>query len=165
MRSVLLLNASFEPIRIVSIQRAVQLMYEDEVDVIETGEGLLRSPSVTYEVPTVLRLKRYRKIPHRVMVPLTNRGVLQRDNFTCAYCGKNAKTVDHVHPRSKGGQHRWENVIASCYKCNNKKSNMTLEQMGWELPYAPFVPTAKNWLSIGPNIHEHWKPYLAATNK
>ena len=171
MRSVLLLNANYLPIRVIDLKRAVQLMWEEEVDVVEDADGVLRSPSVTYNIPSILRLRKYRHIPYRTMVPLTNRGVLQRDNYTCAYCGKKANTVDHVQPKAHGGQHKWENVVASCYKCNNKKSDKSLawmqERYGekWKLNYQPFVPTAQNWLSVRPNVQEAWKPYLANVNK
>lgn len=158
---VLLLNASMEPLRVVGLQRAVVLIFEEKVDVLEEGQGVLRSQYVTYPVPSVLRLRIYRHIPYKDSMSISNRGVLSRDRYRCAYCGKTAKTVDHIHPKSKGGKHDWMNVVAACYKCNNKKSNKTLEEVNWKLRYQPFVPRGENWIGIGPSIDENWQPYLA----
>ena len=74
----------------------------------------MRSASSKLAVPSVIRLRRYIRIPHRSRVPLTRAALMRRDNYMCAYCGTKADTIDHVIPRSRGGQHIWENCVASC---------------------------------------------------
>lgn len=164
---VLLLNASFEPIRIISLMRAIVLMVEEKVDVVEVKDGAIRSPSVTLPRPSVIRLKTFVKIPlGRKDIPLSNRAVFARDRYTCAYCLKELSnataTVDHVQPRSKGGQHKWENVVTACKPCNAKKGNRLLTDLpNYTLHFEPYKPNGrKRWLVVGMQEREHWGEYL-----
>jgi 5-methylcytosine-specific restriction endonuclease McrA len=166
---VLLLNASYEPIRIISLMRAIILMVEEKVDVVESAGADIRSPSMTLPRPSVLRLKNFVKIPlGRKDIPLSNRAVFSRDRYTCAYCMKQLSnataTVDHIQPRSKGGQHEWENVITSCKPCNSKKGNKLLKDLpNYQLNFEPYKPTGrKRWLVIGTTERETWGEYLEA---
>ena len=138
----LLLNASMEPLCIVSLRRAVVLVMTGKATVLESDGRLLHSEHVAVPLPVVLCLTRYVHVPVRRPVPPTRRTVLQRDNHRCAYCGGGADTVDHVHPRSRGGRHEWTNVVAACVRCNHRKADRLLHEIGWELP---FVPRAPRW--------------------
>ena len=138
----LLLNASLEPLCIVNLRRAVMLVMSGKATVLESDGRLLHSEHVAVPLPVVLCLTRYVHVPMRRPVPPTRRTVLQRDNHRCAYCGGGADTVDHVHPRSRGGGHEWTNVVAACVRCNHRKADRLLHEIGWELA---FVPRAPRW--------------------
>ncbi len=138
----LLLNASMEPLCIVSLRRAVALVMTGKATVLESDGRLLHAEHVAVPLPVVLCLTRYVHVPVRRPVPPTRRTVLQRDNHRCAYCGGGADTVDHVHPRSRGGRHEWTNVVAACVRCNHRKADRFLHEIGWELG---FVPRAPRW--------------------
>lgn len=136
----LLLNASMEPLCIVSLRRAVLLVMSGKATVLETDGRLLHSEHAAVPLPVVLCLTRYVHVPVRRPVPPTRRTVLQRDSHRCAYCGGGADTVDHVHPRSRGGRHEWTNVVAACVRCNHRKADRLLHEIGWELGFTPRAP-------------------------
>ncbi|MEN3301826.1 MAG: hypothetical protein V7633_3884, partial [Pseudonocardia sp.] len=111
---VLLLNASFEPLAVVTAKRAIVLMLAGKAECVQTAlEGAaFHSESLTLPWPSVMRLSRYVRVPYRRAVPMTRAGVLRRDLRRCAYCTRKADTIDHVVPRSRGGGHTWENCVA-----------------------------------------------------
>lgn len=159
MGGVLLLNATYEPMRVLPLRRAVVLVLEEKAEIIEDSGGVIRSENLAITLPKVIRLLYYVKIPYRKKVPLSNRTVLVRDKYKCAYCGEKANTIDHVWPKSKGGIHDWTNVVAACQPCNQKKGDRTLEQMGWTLPHKPDRPVTRKWVVVG-RVEESWVPYL-----
>ena len=126
---VLVLNASYEPINVCNVRRATVLVLKERAEILERGEGALHSERLTFERPCVIRLVRYVRVPRDVhRRKITRKAVLARDAWTCQYCGRQAAaglTVDHVIPRSRGGQSVWENIVASCAPCNRKKGNLT----------------------------------------
>ena len=141
MNRCLLLNASYEPHSIISDRDAVCMYLDDVIEAVEYSGEVMRSPSITVMVPSVARLKRYVPMPeHMRSVMLTRKAVCARDADICAYCGGTADTIDHIVPRAKGGRHVWENVVAACRRCNHKKGNKTLEQLGWKNHNEPFRP-------------------------
>jgi 5-methylcytosine-specific restriction endonuclease McrA len=158
----LVLNASLEPLCVVSLSRAVVLVLTGKADVLET-DGELRSATTTIPMPQVLSLTRYVHVPPRGPASPTRRAVLARDNHRCAYCGSGADTVDHVRPRSRGGRHEWTNVVAACSGCNHRKADRFLHELGWELLV---VPRAPRWsvsvLGPGTRPEPSWHRYLAA---
>jgi len=168
MSGVLLLNASWEPLRVINLHRAIILVLQEKAEIVETGDGEVRSTgefSVPY--PEVIRLRYYVKIPYRSKVPLSNRAVLNRDRYRCAYCEGKATTVDHIVPKALGGRHEWTNVVAACKRCNQKKSNKTLEELKplnpelWTLKNKPVVPTAKTWIVVAnPSKIDAWADWL-----
>ena len=97
----------------------------------------MHSERLAVPVPTVVRLARFVRVPYRREVPLTRRAVLDRDAHTCVYCGGRADTIDHVRPRSRGGAHIWTNVVAACARCNHRKGDRLLSELGWHLPAPP----------------------------
>lgn len=159
-KNVLLLNASYTPLRVINWKRAITLVVEGRADVVENSDQIAHSPSINMEIPEVIRLKKYVKVPYKKKIPVTNKGVLKRDNHTCGYCGKKATTIDHIRPRSKGGKHSWLNVVAACVKCNSTKSDTQLSDLGWKLNIKPFEPEGDNWLVYGLKNNEKWEAYI-----
>ena len=164
MERVLLLNASFEPLQLVTARRAVLLLLCDRAEVVVARDDapVFRSPSTETKVPSVVRLRHYVRVPFRAThAPLTRRGVLLRDRNKCAYCGNFADTIDHVIPRSRGGTHEWTNVVAACKRHNLQKGNRLLSEIGWHLPFEPHAPSGLlwRWRHLG-QIDPLWEEYL-----
>jgi 5-methylcytosine-specific restriction endonuclease McrA len=158
----LVLNASYQPLTVVSLRRAVVLVLTDKAEVVEAN-GEWHSENESVPTPTVIRLRRFVKIPFRRKISLTRRNVLIRDGHRCAYCGHSANTIDHVVPRSKGGRHSWDNVVAACSRCNSRKDDKFLKDLGWELEKTPAEPVGWTWLIIGiADLEPTWEPYLGA---
>ncbi|WP_255956054.1 HNH endonuclease [Streptomyces odontomachi] len=142
MRNTLVLNASFEPLSTVTMNRAVVLVLQDKAVVEQAHPALrVRAAAVELPVPRVIRLCRYVRVPFRRRAPWSRHGVLVRDQHRCAYCGRRATTVDHVVPKSAGGADSWLNTVASCAEDNHRKANRTPEQAGMALLRQPFEPT------------------------
>jgi 5-methylcytosine-specific restriction endonuclease McrA len=162
MSGALVLNATYEPLCVVPLRRAVVLVLAEKAVVVESGDGLMRSERTSIPVPTVVRLSRYVRVPYRREVPLTRRAVLDRDRHSCAYCGSRADTIDHVRPRSRGGQHTWTNVVAACARCNHRKGNRLLAELGWHLDGTPAQPPATVAVVLGwAKRDPAWQRYLA----
>jgi 5-methylcytosine-specific restriction endonuclease McrA len=158
----LVLNASYEPLCIVPLRRAVVLVLAEKAIVVEEGETLLRSERLAMNAPTVVRLSRYVRVPYRRAVPLTRRAVLDRDGHRCAYCAARADTIDHVLPRSRGGSHTWTNVVAACARCNHRKGDRLLSEMGWRQVPPPAEPPATVALVLGWAARDPaWDRYLS----
>lgn len=162
---VLVLNATYEPINVCTVRRAVVLLLKDKAEVIEHGEWDLRSATRTVHRPVVIRLITYVRIPrdtHRRKI--TRRAVFARDRWTCQYCGSRSNlTVDHVIPKSKGGVSTWENIVASCAPCNRRKGNALPRQVGMHLLKQPRTPSPTVFIHVAsPSIPGAWQQYLAA---
>lgn len=144
MSRVLVLNATYEPLNVVSVRRAVILLLKDKAELVEATDARLRAMSVTLPMPSVIRLVAYVRLPHRMVLPVTRRTVLARDNEICQYCGgmpgRNDLTIDHVLPRSRGGETTWNNVVAACMRCNQRKGNRTPEEANMPLLSRPAQP-------------------------
>jgi 5-methylcytosine-specific restriction endonuclease McrA len=140
--AVLLLNATYEPLHVITLRRAVGLVLAGKAEILEEGAGQVRSVSVTVPVPAVVRLRYMVHVPFRSTVPLSRRAVLVRDQKSCqfSHCRRHATTVDHVVPRSRGGQHIWDNVVAACTPCNARKGSQLLPELGWSLKRRPVAP-------------------------
>jgi 5-methylcytosine-specific restriction endonuclease McrA len=127
----------------------------------ETNNEVIRTVSRSYPLPAVIRLFRYIHLPYKSVV-LTRQNVFKRDRHTCQYCGtlKNL-TLDHVHPRSKGGKSSWSNLVTACQRCNAHKGDRTPEEAGMPLRCKPFKPNYLMFLSdFSGNVREEWKPFL-----
>jgi 5-methylcytosine-specific restriction endonuclease McrA len=157
----LVLNASYEPLCVVPIRRAVVLILAEKAYVVESGDGFMHSAHRQVPVPQVVRLARYVRVPYRRQVPLTRRAVLARDAHRCAYCTVKADTIDHVVPRSRGGRNEWTNVVAACARCNHRKGDRLLAEIGWTLPRSPIQPSASVALVLGwAKRDPSWDRYL-----
>ena len=163
---VLVLNASYEPINVCNIRRATVLVLKDRAEIIERGEGALHSERLTFARPCVIRLVRYVRIPRDVhRRKITRKAVLARDAWTCQYCGRQATglTVDHVIPRSRGGESVWENIVASCAPCNRKKGNRLPQEIRMHPKRNPRPPGPTVFIRIAaPRTPTAWEPYLLA---
>lgn len=168
MSHALVLNASFEPIHVVTWQRALQLLFQGKVEVIEESDREIRTVRLTIKVPAVLRLIQYVPLTRkRGMVRFSRANILQRDQHTCQYCNRPFNrmqlTLDHVTPIVQGGRKSWENIVTACKPCNQKKGGRTPVQAGMQLVRKPRQPA---WL---PGTHlasglskatERWSIYL-----
>lgn len=162
MEKVLLLNASYTPLRVISFKRAIVLLLQEKAEIVEEATGSINSASRTFTMPSVIRLNYMVKIPYRARIALNRRSVLARDGGICQYnCGRKANTIDHVHPRSRGGKHTWDNVLAACSKCNAEKGDLLLSELGWEPIKQPHAPSSNVWLVAGIMGREEWSEYLA----
>ena len=161
---VLVLNASFEPINVCTVRRAAVLVLKSRAEMIERGEGALHSERLDLDRPCVIRLMRYVRIPRDVhRRKITRKAVLARDAYTCQYCGHEATslTVDHVVPRSRGGQSVWENIVASCAPCNRKKGNRMPHEARMHPTTRPRPPGPTVFIRIAaPRVPVAWEPYL-----
>src|SRR5438067_8112791 len=160
---VLVLNATYEPINVCTVRRAVVLLLKDKAEVLERSSLQLHSESSTIARPVVIRLVTYVRVPrdaHRRKI--TRRAVFARDSWTCQYCGSRSNlTVDHVIPRSKGGASSWENIVASCAPCNRRKGDRTPRQAGMQPLRAPRTPRAEIFIHVAtPTIPTAWLQYL-----
>lgn len=162
-RSALILNASFETIGTVSVQRAIILILSGRAEYVESDEELeVHSPSITFPLPVVIRLITYVKLPYRT-VGLSRKAVFARDGMKCVYCGAtDSLTLDHLLPRSLGGMTEWSNLVTACADDNKKKSNRTLEELGWQYPDPlPHQPLGNAWrIGFSRKIDPRWEPYL-----
>lgn len=167
MTEVLVLNASYEPLRIVSLRRAVILLIQQKAEMVEAAAHRLRAQGMTFAVPLVVRLVRYVAIPRSRRLPCSRRGVLARDHETCQYCGAQPGrvhlTIDHVLPRSQGGTTTWENVVAACEACNHRKGNRTPQQAGMTLARLPRRPSYVGFAMLNAlERHDVWQKYAYA---
>jgi 5-methylcytosine-specific restriction endonuclease McrA len=162
MRSALVLNATYEPLSVVSARRALCLVLGDKADVIEADDAIVNSERLSMQAPLVIRLRYVVKVPYHRNTALSRRAVFARDNHRCGYCGGHADSIDHVMPRSRGGRNVWENVIAACKPCNLRKRDRTPEEAGMRLAQQPRAPRELSWIVFAvPRVPEEWKPYLA----
>ena len=161
----LILNATYEPLSIVSARRAVVLVLRQKAVVVEDSGDVWHSERDTHLLPTVIRLRTFVKVPYARRVALNRRAVFARDRHSCQYCGTAAENIDHVVPRSRGGTHSWENVVASCRRCNLHKGNRTPREAGMRLQVSPQAPRRHGWVlvNLGAPPHPSWQPYLAGS--
>jgi 5-methylcytosine-specific restriction endonuclease McrA len=159
----LVLNAGFEPLAVVSFKRALVLVMNHKATIVAAdSEHPVWGSSGSYDRPSVILLTRYVRIPSTRLIPVSRRGVLRRDSQRCGYCGGTANTIDHVLPRSRGGQDSWENLVACCLRCNNVKGDRTPNEMGWTLRLRPKPPHGTSWLVRGVERTEtQWEEFLA----
>lgn len=141
----LVLNASYEPIRIISWERAIYYLMLEKADVISEYDEVVRSTTVTLKLPKVIRLKKYVKMAGQLMsMRYSRRNILIRDKMMCQYCGEKCTntnaTMDHVIPRSRGGKTSWTNIVTACHPCNNKKDNRTPGEADMKLLKDPVKP-------------------------
>ena len=163
---VLVLNATFEPINVCTTRRAAVLLLKQKAEVVEEGRGKLRSENLTLDRPAVIRLVTYVRVPRDVhRRKITRKAVLARDSWTCQYCGSERPglTVDHVIPRSRGGESVWENIVASCAPCNRKKGNKMPREARMHPRSQPRPPGPTVFIRIAaPRVPSTWERYLLA---
>lgn len=140
------------------------LVLRGKADVVEPGDEVWHAEHTEFEVPSVVRLRVYVKVPYMRRVPLTRNGVFARDGHRCQYCSGPAESLDHVVPRSRGGEHSWENVVACCRRCNIRKANKLPTEFPSKLARKPRAPSYHGWLfaTLGASPDPRWRQYLLA---
>ncbi len=163
MAQALVLNATYEPLSVVSARRAVVLLVNDKADLVHARDEVWSSEHRRIEVPSVIRLRRFVRVPYHRRTPLNRRAVFARDLHRCQYCGSSAENLDHVLPRSRGGDHTWENVVAACRACNTRKGNRTPHEAGMSLHTVPRAPRRHGQIliALGGQPHPSWDRYLS----
>jgi 5-methylcytosine-specific restriction endonuclease McrA len=165
MQQVLVLNASYEPLNVCTVRRAHVLVFKGKAEVIERLDVPLTSATSTFPWPHVIRLVTYVRVPRAVQRKISRRALFARDGWRCVYCGSSAGrlTLDHVVPRSRGGDSVWENVVTSCAPCNHKKGNRLLAEAQMNLPSPPRPPAPVLFIQLAaPKIPRGWEPYLSS---
>jgi 5-methylcytosine-specific restriction endonuclease McrA len=160
---VLVLNATYEPINVCTVRRATVLLLKEKAEVIEIGPHDLHWARGSMTKPVVIRLITYVRIPRDTHKrKITRRAVFARDGWECQYCGaRTSLTVDHVIPRSKGGNSDWENIVASCAPCNRRKGDRLPQQIGMHPRVKPRIPSPNVFIQLAsPTIPATWKQYL-----
>src|SRR5438445_7309367 len=165
-RPVLVLNASFEPINVCAARRALVLLLKGVASIEEQAAGHVHSARHTMRVPSVIRLLEYRRIPHQTRA-LSRKNILIRDRYTCQYCHRTLAsgelTLDHVIPRSRAGETSWENLVACCHPCNNRKGSRTPEEAGMKLARLPrpfSLHTSRHLMRMLGKGDAQWRKYL-----
>jgi len=160
---VLVLNASYEPLNVTSVRRAHVLVFKGKAEVLEELDQPLRSASDTFAWPHVIRLVHYVRVPRAVQRKISRRALFARDDWRCVYCGTSSGrlTLDHVVPRSRGGDSVWENVVTSCAPCNLRKGDRSLEEARMTLHRPPRPPQPVLFIRLAaPKIPNGWRQYL-----
>ncbi len=163
---VLVLNATFEPINVTAVRRALVLMLKGVAQAEELHQKEVHATSRALQVPSVIRLLTYRHIPQQTRA-LSRKNILLRDRNTCQFCGRHFPaaelTLDHVLPRSRGGHSTWENLVACCYQCNNRKGDRTPEEAGLKLVQRPrpfTLHTSRQLMRLIGRHDAKWRKYL-----
>jgi 5-methylcytosine-specific restriction endonuclease McrA len=161
MTRALVLNATYEPLCVVSARRAVVLVLGEKADVLHDSGQAMHSARMTVPIPSVIRLRYFVKVPFARRASLNRRAVFARDDSRCQYCAAPAESIDHVVPRSRGGEHVWENVVAACRPCNARKRDRMLSETTMVLRRRPAAPRELTWVAVAVGaVPTHWTPYL-----
>ena len=168
MDHTLLLNATYEPLKVVDWRKAITLWCQDKVEVISVYDREVHSVSLTVKLPSVIRLRRYITIKrHFNLVPFSRANIYARDDHTCQYCGRafpgEALTFDHVVPVRYGGRKDWENIVTSCVRCNRRKGGRTPAEAGMTVIRVPRRPARPATVRIAVGLQEapaSWRNYL-----
>lgn len=167
-----MLNGDYRPLASVTIPKAVNLLIADKVEAVEGVARTLQTPNTVFEVPSVIVLKRYVNVPSRNK-KWSRRGVMERDNYTCVFCGISAGqqrnrngrwhqrdfTIEHIVPVSRGGKSTWGNTACACYACNHKKADRMPNEAGVKLLWEPKTPRTNYWVVSG-SFPKEWKKYF-----
>lgn len=128
---------------------------------LHTNGHIFRSETLEIPAPTVVKLRYFVKVPYRSRASMSRRAVFVRDEFKCQYCGRAAENVDHIIPRSRGGGHTWDNVVAACRPCNSRKEDRMLDQAGMKLRRLPRAPHESVWIIVAvEKVDPEWEQYL-----
>ncbi len=164
----LVLNAGFEPMQLVSWQRALCLVLANKAEIVAAYDHTVRSVSNAFQLPSVVRLVRYVRIVRRFGIVRCNRkNIIIRDRSQCQYCGVYCTaanvTIDHIVPRSRGGRTTWDNVVACCHGCNRRKGDRLPTEVNMKLRRKPQKPSWRDLIGdVDDTVENAWLPYLAA---
>jgi len=163
---ILILNYSYEPLQFCTAKRAILMVLSGRAEKIECDGYVVRSPSISFQLPTVIRTLKMVKRNSRKPLSFSKKNILRRDNYKCQYCGAReiTLTVDHILPKSRGGKTNWNNMVVACKPCNLKKGNRTAREANMKLIKKPARPN-HNYQPIvipsgPPSYIESWMKYL-----
>lgn len=159
----LVLNASYEALCVVSSRRALMLVMAEKAELLHGTGNAFHAARISFPEPSVVRLVYYVHVPYQTRVALNRRAVFARDGHRCQYCGAAAENIDHVIPRSRGGTHTWDNVVAACRPCNARKEDRLLSETSLTLRRRPYQPRERVWLLANGGVHPDWEPYLGGS--
>jgi 5-methylcytosine-specific restriction endonuclease McrA len=164
MSRALVLNATYEPLCVVATRRALMLVIDGKAEVIAATDRCYHSEREQWPEPSIVRLAYYIRVPYQARVALNRRAVFVRDGHRCQYCNAPAENIDHVIPRSRGGTHTWENVVAACRPCNARKMDRLLHETNMRLRRPPRPPRERIWiLASAGTVRPDWEPYLGVS--
>jgi 5-methylcytosine-specific restriction endonuclease McrA len=150
--AVIVLNAGYEFLGLVSWQRAMGLLFSGKVEVVKESDRIIRTVSRTFRVPAVIRLIKFIRQIYGREVPFSRKNIIVRDGYVCQYCGGEFSsadlTIDHIIPKVQGGANHWTNVVACCRGCNMRKGGRTPRQAGMQLIRKPFKPTIMEFINL-----------------
>jgi len=159
------LNASYEPLCVVATRRALVLVLDEKAELVHATDGFFHSERTDFPEPSVVRLCHFVKVPYQARIALNRRAVFARDGHRCQYCGAAAENIDHVIPRSRGGEHTWENVVAACRPCNSRKQDRMLHETSFSLRRKPTAPRERAWILVASGqMRPDWEPYIGMSN-
>ena len=161
-QKVLILNQDYTAFALCSIQKAFVLLYLEKAELVHKSEtGILRTINKVFPAPSIIRLQRYVHVPYKG-ISLSRNNIMKRDHYQCLYCGSNKNlTLDHLIPKSRGGNSSWTNLATACMRCNTKKGDRTPEEAGLTLKQKPRRPTLTAFLaSHAGTFDQHWALYL-----
>ncbi|HAC15306.1 MAG TPA: HNH endonuclease [Bacteroidetes bacterium] len=160
--NVLILNQDYQPLSVCNVRRSLLLLFLEKAEMLhERPDFKIRTVSSEFDFPSVIRLRKYARIPFKNIV-LTRKNIMKRDGNRCQYCGSSSDlTIDHVIPKSRNGKDTWDNLVTACNSCNHKKGNKTPSEAGMKLKKEPYRPNHIIFLRdyMG-QIEDPWKPYL-----
>jgi 5-methylcytosine-specific restriction endonuclease McrA len=152
MQSVIVLNASYEFMGLISWQKAMTLLIAGKVEIVKESERIIRTVSRSFRVPAIIRLIKFIRRVYRREVPFSRKNILIRDAYRCQYCGReflpSELTIDHITPKVQGGVNHWNNVVACCRACNMRKGGRTPRQAGMQLKRQPVKPTIMEFINM-----------------
>lgn len=163
--SVLVLNQNYEPLNICTVRRALVLVLGGKAELLESARGRIASATRVFPFPSVIRLVQLIKRP-RPRVKLSRKEIFLRDGYACQYCGTRTSklTIDHVIPRSRGGLHVWDNVVAACQPCNHRKGGKSVAEARMTLLMQPHEPRAGRYYTVERRLNnspdEGWMKFL-----
>ncbi len=163
MTKALVLNATYEPLSVVPVRRAAVLVLRGRAAVVESTGRILHAEKVQIPAPAVVRLNRFVKVPFARGIAVNRRSIFARDEHECQYCRRPAENLDHIVPRSRGGEHSWANVVACCGRCNARKGDRLLGEINLSLIRRPNAPSRFGWVyaRAGTELHPSWASYIA----
>lgn len=166
MKTILLLNQDYSPLNVTTLRRAFKLVFKGKAEVISHDEeNPLKTDVKFYKRPTVIRLLNYIYFPYKKVLP-NRKNIFKRDDNKCVYCGSNKDlTLDHLIPKSKGGNNTWKNLVTCCGKCNRLKDNMMVDDFllktGYKMSHQPYKPTHVQFIKkFTDEIIDDWLPFL-----
>ena len=160
-QGVLVLNADYNPINVTSLQRGFNLVYKGKAEIVKSADIPIVSSFGKFVRPLIIRLLNYVLIKTK-KIRVNRHRIMRRDNYSCAYCGsKKSLTIDHIIPKSKGGDNTWKNLVACCLPCNFKKGDKSLEEIGMKLIKKPTEPNIFSD-AVGQGLQKIWIEYQSS---